>query len=182
MNLSPMRFKQFIWPHNPRVYSTLCQRNVAANKIPLGGWHLQNLGQTCRVFRGEGEFTGEGAYDTFKALEAVFREESAGILVHPVWLAVRAWFVSLKLEQEPRSNYVRYSFEFWEEQPVWEELSRLQPLSAAVEKERLHTAVQGETLWLIARRYGLSEAQILALNPTIRNPNQISPGEQVRVA
>lgn len=186
MNLSPMRFKQFIWPHNPRVYSTLCQRNMAVNKIPLGGYHLQNLGQTCRVFRGEGEFTGEGAYNTFKELEAVFREESAGILVHPVWLAVHAWFVSLKLEQEPRSDYVRYSFEFWEAQPgageTLGEPQRLQTASAGVTEERWHTVGQGETLWLVARQYGLSEEQILALNPTVSNPNLVAAGQKVRVA
>jgi len=184
MKLSPMRFKQFIWPHNPRVYSTLCQRNMAVSKIPLGGYHLQNLGQTCRVFRGEGEFTGVGAYDTYKELEAVFREESAGILVHPVWLAVRAWFVSLKLEQEPRSDYVRYSFEFWEASDTGEttgETQRLQSVGVEMREERWHTMGQGETLWLVARQYGLTEEQILALNPAVSNPNLVAAGQEVRV-
>ena len=57
---------------------------------------------------------GEGAYDTFKQLATVFYEETPGALIHPVWVATTAWFVGLELEQEPRSDYVRYSFEFWE--------------------------------------------------------------------
>jgi hypothetical protein len=31
MNLSPMRFKQFVWPHNPRVYTITYQRKMAAH-------------------------------------------------------------------------------------------------------------------------------------------------------
>ena len=191
MKLSPMRFKQFIWPHNPRVYSTLCQRNMAVSKIPLGGYHLQNLGQTCRVFRGEGEFTGVGAYDTYKELEAVFREESAGILVHPVWLAVRAWFVSLKLEQEPRSDYVRYSFEFWE--VISSVKAELKPRTeqgghaqqGAPEdggEQSWYTVVQGDSLWAIANRFDTTVERLLELNPGIRNPNLILVGQEVRVA
>ena len=60
---------------------------------------------------------GEGAYDKFKELATVFYEETPGVLVHPVWVATTAWFVGLEVEQEPRSDYVRYSFEFWEVDP-----------------------------------------------------------------
>lgn len=186
MILSPMRYKQFVWPHNPRIYSVAFERKMAVNKIPLGRHHLQSLGRTCRVFRGEGEFTGSGAYDAFKQLEAVFQEESPGTLVHPVWMAVTAWFVSLKLEQEPRSDYVRYSFEFWEEAPgVRSRLGTVQQLHTAAvggAGEVWHTVVQGENLWTIARRYGLTEEQIIALNPGLSNPNLISAGQKVRVA
>ena len=84
MILSPMRFKNFVWPHNPRVYSITYERKIAVHKIPFGRHHLQSLGQTRRVLRGEGEFVGEGAYDTFKQLATVFYEETPGVLAHPV--------------------------------------------------------------------------------------------------
>ena len=35
--------------------------------------------------------------------------------VHPLWQTANAYFVSLRLEQEPRPDYVRYSFAFWED-------------------------------------------------------------------
>ena len=114
MILSPMRFKNFVWPHNPRVYSITYERKLAAHKIPFGRHYLQSLGQTRRVLRGEGEFVGEGAYDTFKALANVFYEEAPGVLVHPVWMTTTAWFAGLELRQEPRRDYVAYAFEFWE--------------------------------------------------------------------
>ena len=41
MILSPMRFKSFVWPHNPRVYSITYERKLAAHKIPFGRHCLQ---------------------------------------------------------------------------------------------------------------------------------------------
>ena len=39
----------------------------------------------------------------------------------------------------------------------------------------------GETLWAIAQTYGLTLGGLMALNPQIKNPNVIRPGQQVRV-
>ena len=40
---------------------------------------------------------------------------------------------------------------------------------------------QGETLWAIAKRHGMTVEQVLALNPDIRNPNLITVGQKVRL-
>ena len=112
MILSPMTFKTFVWPHNPRVYAITYERKMAVYKIPFGRHFLQSLGQPRRVFKGEGEFVGEGAYDKFKELATVFYEETPGVLVHPVWQTAEAYFVDLALRQEPRADYVSYRFTF----------------------------------------------------------------------
>lgn len=39
----------------------------------------------------------------------------------------------------------------------------------------------GETLWSISLRYGTTVEALVKLNPRIKNPNLIYPGEQVRV-
>ncbi len=190
MELAPMRFKTFVWPHNPRVYAIRFERKLALHKIPFGRHLLQSLGQTCRVFRGEGEFVGAEAYDTFKRLATVFHEESPGPLIHPVWMSTRAWFVSLRLEEEPRPDYVRYSFEFWEvlDIPVQTGLTERSTGSAAGAEGSgagqtpvWHTVARGDTLWAVARRYSTTVAAIVALNPALRNPNLILPGQKVRV-
>ena len=115
MLLAPMRYKDYSWPHNPRVYSIDYERKMAVNKIPFGYYFLQDLGRTRRVMRGEGEFCGEDAYAQFGELANVFYEKGPGILIHPLWQTASAYFVELRLEQEPRPWYVRYSFAFWEE-------------------------------------------------------------------
>lgn len=186
MELSPMRFKTFIWPHNPKVYSITYERKMAVNKIPFGRYHLQNMGLTRRLLRGEGEFVGEGAYDTFKQLASLFYEETPGVLVHPVWMSVSAWFTALKLEQAPRKDYVRYSFEFWEaDSGAQTALSPRKEIQTGVESGSetvWHTVRKGDTLWAIAQRYHTTVESILKLNPGIRNPNLILVGEKVRVA
>ena len=196
MILAPMRFKSFVWPHNPRVYAITYERKLAVHKIPYGRHHLQSLGQTRRVLKGEGEFVGENAYDTFKKLATVFYEETPWVLVHPVWMTTTAWFAGLELRQVPRRDYVAYSFEFWE---VLSD-GGTTGLAAVAASDRgsaagggtadaaasaqgeWHTVVRGDTLWGLSRRYGVPLSRIIVLNPDIRNPNLIYVGQRVRMS
>ena len=123
MNLTPMRYKSYTWPHNPRVYSIDFQRPVAVHKTPFGRYQLQDLGLGHRVMEGEGEFVGPGAYEEFQRLACVFYEDGPGLLVHPLWQVANAYFVSLRVEQEPRPDYVRYAFTFWEEHGLYNGLA-----------------------------------------------------------
>ena len=187
MILSPMRFKDFVWPHNPVVYSISYERKMAVNKTPFGLFHLQNLGRTNRIMAGEGEFIGEDAYRQFGQLASVFYEDSAGELVHPLWQTSNAYFVSLRLEQEPRPDYVRYSFVFWEDDspytgltvPVKEigtQTGNGQSNTVATGNQSnglTHRVVKGDTLWGIGKTYGVSVSDLIALNPQIKNPNLI---------
>ena len=191
MILSPMRFKNFVWPHNPRVYSITVERKIAVHKIPFGRHYLQSLGQTRRVLKGQGEFVGEGAYDTFKALASVFYEETPGTLVHPVWMTTTAWFAGLELRQEPRRDYVAYSFEFWEVVPDGNTTGLTAVAAdtggtaadggAPAAQGEWYTVVKGDTLWGLSQRYGVPLSRIIALNPQISNPNLIYPGQKVRI-
>lgn len=192
MILAPMRFKSFVWPHNPRVYSITFERKLAVHKIPFGLHYLQSLGQTRRVLRGEGEFVGEKSYDTFKKLAVVFYEEAPGVLVHPVWMTTTAWFAGLELRQAPRRDYVAYSFEFWEVEGGAGQ-TKLTTRAVAVSdgaageavaetgEAQYHAVVRGDTLWELSKRYGMALSRIIELNPSIRNPNLIYPGQKVRI-
>ena len=191
MLLSPMRYKGYVWPHNPRVYTIDYEGEMAVHKTPFGLYQLQDRGRTNRIMEGEGEFVGEGAYAQFGQLATVFYSEGAGLLVHPLWQVSSAFFVSLRLEQEPRPDYVRYSFAFWEDNDHYTGLAVrdtqiAQEQSAGAEaagsaEPLYHRVVQGDTLWALAGRYGISLSELVALNPQIKNPNLIRVGEEVRV-
>ena len=191
MRLTPMRYKDYIWPSNPGSYRISFRRVVAEHKLPFGRSVTQDLGQVCRVLEGEGEFAGEGAYEEFKRLATVFYGEGAGVLVHPVWMTTRAYFTELEVVQEPVPDYVRYRFSFWEdstasgglvEVPVeGEPEGGTDPEIPAGGWGAVHTVRKGETLWGIAWRYGVALTALIAANPQIKNPNLIYPGDQVRI-
>ena len=188
MELRPMQYKGFVWPHNPRTYTITYDRQVAVHKGPFGRYAMQDLGMTHRVMRGEGEFVGPEAYDTFRALASVFYEGGPGTLLHPVWQSAQVYFVALALTQEPRKDYVRYTFTFWETYSRYRDT--LAPAGASDEGSapqteggttapggRAHTVAQGETLWGIAQAWGVTLGELLAKNPQLKNPNVIQPGQ-----
>lgn len=192
-----MRYKEYIWPHNPRVYSIDYERIMAVNKVPFGLYYLQDLGRTRRVMKGEGEFIGEDAYTQFGQLANVFYSGGPGQLIHPLWQAANAYFVSLRLEQEPLRDYVCYSFEFWEEANYYSgevrtwaaqntqssgSILTVPDTQAAQTLPVYYHVVKGDTLWSIAQRYGMALSDLIALNPQIKNPNLIHMGDEVRVS
>lgn len=195
MQLAPMRYKEYTWPHNPEVYTVEYRRRIAAHPVPFGRCVLQDLGSAYRVLRGEGVFAGEGAYEQFRELAAVFRETGPGMLVHPVWQAERAYFVSLTVTEEPLPDYVRYSFTFWEDWGGYDggltESNDGRGTSQAVGQSGNGTAgsgytdiyivKKGDTLWGIAKRYQVALTALIAANPQIKNPNLIYPGNRVNI-
>ncbi len=180
-----MRYGDFVWPHNPRVYSIEYERVMASHKVPFGDYVLQDMGRVRRVMRGEGEFVGDGAYSTFGQLANRFYQGGTDWLIHPIWQPAKAFFVDLKLEQVPLPNYVKYSFTFWEDIETYDTwISKVEETSVGEtwdSVKKVHTVVSGDCMWNIARAYGLSLAELIALNPQIKNPNLIYAGEEVYV-
>ena len=161
---------------------------MAVHTVPFGRYCMQDLGMSCRVIRGQGEFAGEDAYEEFKRLASAFYEDGPGLLIHPLWQISNAYFTALKLEQEPLPDYVRYSFEFRERFDGYgEELTEVSrngagsPVRRAETPEVRHTVASGDTLWGIARQYNVALEDLLAVNSGIKNPNFIRLGDQVVV-
>ncbi len=192
-NLQPMRYKDYVWPHNPRTYTITYRRAMAVTPIPYGFYTMESLGQTHRVMTGQGEFVGPGAYEEFKRLASVYYTGSEGILVHPCWQSAHVFFVGLSLTEVPRPDYVAYTFEFWEAYDHYDMTLKKVPNGSSgagasgggtgsSAASVYHTVVRGDTLWSIARSRGLSLEALLAMNTSIKNPNLIYVGQKVRVA
>ena len=189
MLLTPMRYKDYIWPHNPATYSITFERQIAVHKVPFGLYCMQDLGMGCRVMRGQGEFSGADAYDEFKKLASIFYADGPGLLIHPLWQVSNAYFTALKLEQEPLPDYVRYSFEFRERFDGYSDsltstgttingTADVQSTGGTGTKAT-YSVVSGDTLWGIAKRHDVDLEDLLRVNPGIKNPNLIHIGEKV---
>ena len=188
MNLAPMRYKDYVWPHNPETYTISFQRKVAVAKVPFGRYGMQDLGLNYRVMEGEGVFAGKGAYNEFKKLASVFYQGGPGLLIHPVWQASQAYFVSLELMQQPLEDYVRYRFAFWETSPLDTALIRVDggekdgaSVGAKPGDGTYYTVKRGDTLWGIARAHSVTLTALLKVNRQIKNPNRIAVGERVKL-
>lgn len=170
-----MRFKSFVWPNNPYSYTLTTQREIAKHSFPGKGYGLEDMGQGLQVLTGEGEFYGIGAYSTMRQLIRVFQEGGTGVLVHPVVEMQQAVFRELEVIQEPREDYVRYRFSFWED-------GGLAGITGGDNKTSGSYGVQvGDDLWSIAQRYDTTVEALLMANRWIQNPNVLEPGRQVVV-
>ena len=93
------------------------------------------------------------------------------------------------LTEEPVPEYVRYSFEFWEDcgggtgglRKREEDVPGILPQTAEAAGTGVYTVKKGDTLWGISKRYGKELSAVIAANPQIKNPNLIYPGDEVRM-
>lgn len=114
--IGTMKYKTFEWGFNPTTCSWSCEKSIIKHKYPeLDANDIEDMNSDGVVITGEGEFFGEDAYDRWQDLVEIFKSHGAGTFVHPVFTDVKqAIMKKLDAKLEPRSNYVSYSFEFWQ--------------------------------------------------------------------
>ena len=110
--MDKLKFKTFLWPQNPHTYREEYLREPVYVKDELGETVFAGMGPMKRTVTGEGVFFGGTAYESFRALAALFADSSTGSLVHPLWGSRNVWFTGLELTQEPKDDCVSYKFEF----------------------------------------------------------------------
>lgn len=107
-----MSYKGVSWPRNPDHYRQEYLREPTYEKTIEGETVFVGMGPLKLTITGSGAFFGASAYDNFKALSNLFKQTTVGALYHPVWGTVQAFFTKLELTQEPKADYVAYSFTF----------------------------------------------------------------------
>ncbi len=104
-------YKTFVWPHNPHTYREVYIREpqyTTVDKVT----YFDGMGDMKRIITGKGAFFGTGAFEAFQQLALLFEDPTAGELEHPIWGIRYCYFTGLELTQEPKDDYVSYTFEF----------------------------------------------------------------------
>lgn len=114
MHLPPIRFKDFVFPHNPETLEIISTRNFRELRLPFLGVEYQDMGSMGRIVRGEGAFVGGDAYETYTKLETLYCDGGFGRLSLPHTTPFDAYFFSLTLKGGACPGWVGYSFEFRE--------------------------------------------------------------------
>ncbi len=179
--LSAMKYKDYVWPNNPKTFEVEYKRTLRSYKLPFAGFKVQNLGQQHRIFKGEGEFSGPDAYESFRLLARVYSDGTSGWLEHPLWPAAKVYFAKLRLKQEPREEYVSYSFEFWEADSSTGS-SGFTPSEPDFERTCYIAAQENDTLQSIASRYNTTISQMKKLNPQLSEDETLYAGRMIRIS
>lgn len=173
MNSDVMKYKNFVWPHNPSTIDITVARDLKEAKIPFKGSSIQDFGQEKRIVSGRGQFFGDDCMAQFERLFLVFKQGGSGYLSLPGIDSFLALFKDLTLTGSSMPNVVNYRFEFWEDLST-----NTTELDFQVD---FYTVFDGDTLWSIAANFAVSIDTLLALNPSIKSPNQLNAGEKVRL-
>ncbi|MCC8022712.1 MAG: LysM peptidoglycan-binding domain-containing protein [Clostridiales bacterium] len=172
MNEFQMAFKTFIWPHNPQTLHTALEEQVSAADRPGTTEDLYRTGRGARTVTGSGAFFGPDAAGQAAQLEQLYREGTPGPLLVPNLTPMTALFVQFQLEASARRDVIPYQFCFRE--------AVTQAERDADAAEHYTYAAEGETLFHIANRCGLSFSRIMELNAYTTHYG-VRSGEQVRL-
>lgn len=105
-------FRSFTWPQNPEILRYSYSREPVYTKNAMGNVVFSGMGGGKLTITGSGVFLGSTAYADFRKLTALFEDGLCGTLKDPTWGEFNAYLTALELTQQPRSDYVAYSFTF----------------------------------------------------------------------
>ena len=88
--MDKLKYKTFVWPHNPTVYKEEYLREPQYYKGDDGEYYFDAMGDEKLTITGTGAFFGDDAFVQFKKLAKLFKETTPGNLGYPVLLPYRA--------------------------------------------------------------------------------------------
>lgn len=172
MKVQLMEFSGFQWPQNPTSLSVSHTRQVKAQMLPYNGEVLQDMGKRNIVVTGEGVLKGNRAAMQFETLRKFYESGTVAVLKMMGLPPIMARLTKLELIGKFNPDKLGYRFTFAEDSRV----------SLPEESTQLHgiaTAVDGDTLWVIANKNGTTVELLRAKNPQIQWPGYLAEGTKV---
>jgi hypothetical protein len=168
-----MRFMGYTLHHNPHTLEVTNASNVIQHIIPNSVAITQSIGNNPIVIKGDGAFYGENAFEQYMRLKDIGEKCRVGVLsvsgVNPFY----AYLSQMKLKCTPVDDYVEYSFMFVEAPNYQEKENSTAPTE--------YTVKSNQSLWDIAHSIGVSSDTLLALNPQLKDTNDVSEGDVIKI-
>lgn len=119
--MTNLRFKDYVFRHNPEKLIVTCQKKVARFCCYGFGETIQELGRGVIRIEGEGELFGADAMKQFIRLKQLMQQSGSGILSGAGLEPMQAVFADLKMTGKGGKEEIGYWFCFIEqrEQQRW---------------------------------------------------------------
>ncbi|MDK2802104.1 MAG: DNA circularization N-terminal domain-containing protein [Oscillospiraceae bacterium] len=108
------RFKDFLFPCNPKKFSITHSKNIASYSSPFNTPLSFDIGMNNKIVSGEGFLFGDDAFSQYSSLSNIFSDPSPGLLHIPHISSFSAIFSNLSIIGEGLPNLITYSFSFIE--------------------------------------------------------------------
>lgn len=171
MKHGTLRFMGYTLHHNPNTLEVISSTNISQHNIPNFTAITQNIGNNPIVVKGEGVFYGENAFEQYMELKFLSKSCKAGVLsvsgINPFY----AYLSQISLKCTPVDDYIEYTFIFTEANDYFTLENSTAPTK--------YTVKQGEDLWDISCKLGISVDTLIALNLGLKNTCDVSEGDVI---
>lgn len=167
MDTAKFRFRGYTFPVNPASVRTVCRAGVQAQTLAGGEYLLRAASAQPMEVTGEGMLTGPGARRAFVQLRLLL-DRVPGTLFMGMGEPLFAVLCELERIDLPGRDAIGYRFCFLQA-----------PMEQTNAANVTHIVQPGETLWDIARHYGVPVQVLLARNSALRDPWELQEGEAV---
>lgn len=110
--MEKMSFGSFTWSQNPQKLCLTRTREAQYTKNEEGETKYSGIGEGNCVVTGSGCFSGNGAYDSCRALAELFESGVEATLFCPGFGSMQAHFTSFETQLANRQNQITYTFRF----------------------------------------------------------------------
>ena len=163
-----MKYKDFIFPSNPKSVKVLSSVNCSEKSVYGKNSDVQGVSVNPSVITGNGEFYFEKGEDSCCYLMHLLHQATSGWLFVPSSPPMKAFLTQFTFEKNAQKGCYTYSFEFKEDcTDKSETVSSAQTI-----------AKKGENAFEIANRCNVSVSRIMRLND-LRTPFDVKEGDVV---
>ncbi len=169
---SMIRFKGYVFEHNPKTLKITSKKNIVSQSVLGEKSDVFESGDNSRVVTGEGSISGVDCIYKFLKLFKIKEEKGSGILSLPNTKPFYAFFESLEFSADPTPELISYKFVFREDSS--------KPLSK-ITSEVYYNLSADEDLWDVSRKFDTPIEALVSLNPQLKRTDDVEEGSRVRI-